>query len=130
MQKSKKKRIRLGGTFITVLAVFLVFSLMAYSVYCRAICNEKTAKLSVLQDQYEELLNREKQLNISLAAKADLRLVEDIAINQLGMSKLEQHQIEYVSLDSSDKAVVIENDDNGIFADLFKNFSVVREYFR
>lgn len=130
MQKTKRKKIRFGGTFITVLAVLVMFSLMAYKIYCDASYNEKAAKLSALDEEYEELLNREKQLNISLAAKADLRLVEDIAVNQLGMSKLEQHQIEYVSLDSADKAVVIENDDNGVFADLFKNFSVVWEYFR
>lgn len=129
MQKTKKRKRRLGGTFITVMAVVLMFSLMVYKIYCDASFNEKSAKLSALDDEYEELLNTEKQLNISLASMADLRLVEDIAVNKLGMSRIEQHQIEYVSLDCADKAVVIQNDDDGV-NELFKNFSVVREYFR
>ena len=122
-QKRKKNRY-LG----LILILLVMFGLMGYKIYCDATYNELTNELSELNGQYGDLINEEKRLNIKLSEKADLSNVEDIATNQLGMSKIEQYQIEYVSLDTEDRAVVIDNSDSGVFTELFRNFSVILEY--
>ena len=122
-QKRKKNRY-LG----LILILLVMFGLMGYKIYCDATYNELTNELSELNGQYGDLINEEKRLNIKLSEKADLSNVEVIATNQLGMSKIEQYQIEYVSLDTEDRAVVIDNSDSGVFTELFRNFSVILEY--
>ncbi len=122
--KKRKKSRYLG----LVLVFVLMFGLMGYKIYCDATYNELTNELSELNGQYSDLVNEEKKLNIRLSEKADLSNVEDIATNQLGMSKIEQYQIEYISLDTKDRAVVIDNSENGVFTELFQNFSVILEY--
>lgn len=128
MKKSISKH--LGGTISVIIAVVAVFALMGFKICCDAKYNELNNYYGELTDQYEDLLNEEKQLNISLSSMADLRNVEDIAVNQLGMSKIEQHQINYISLDSGDRVVMVEDNGDGAFSDLFKNFSVLWEYLR
>jgi hypothetical protein len=44
----------------------------------------------------------------------------------MGMSKIQQHQIEYVNLGSEDRAEVISVDDG--LGGLFRNFSMIWEY--
>lgn len=111
-----------------ILALVLMFGLMSYKIYCDATYNELTNELAQLNGQYSDLVNEEKRLNIKLSERADLSNVEEIATGQLGMSKIEQYQIEYVSLDTKDRAVVIDNSENGVFNELFRNFSVILEY--
>ncbi len=127
MKASKKKR-KKNNYFIFCIILMLMFSLMGYKIYCDACYNELSNELAQLNSDYGDLLNEEKRLNIKLAERADLSNVEKIATDKLGMSKIEQYQIEYVSLDTKDKAVVIDNSGEGVFTELFQNFSVILEY--
>ncbi len=127
MSQLKKKK-KITANICMVLIFIALFGLMGFKIYSDAYYNELTGELSELNGEYSDLLNEEKRLNIKLAEKADLSNVEDIATNKLGMSKIEQYQIEYVSLDTEDRAVVIDNSEDGMFSGLFRNFSVILEY--
>ena len=110
---------------IMMAAILLLVGLVCYQIYCNAQYNELTTQVNRLKSEYEDLVNEQIQLNVQIDAMAELDNIEAIAA-QMGMSKIQQHQIEYVNLGSEDKAEVISVDDG--LGGLFRNFSMIWEY--
>ncbi len=119
--RKKKKPVLL------LMAVAMLVCLVCFRIYTNAQYNETVSELNRLKKQCEVLQNEQIQLTVRLDSMADLRNIEQIAVGELGMSKIEQHQIEYVNLGSEDRAGVIENDDTGI-GGIFRNFAMIWEY--
>lgn len=113
------------GSLVMMAAIVLLVGLVCYQIYCNAQYNELTTQVSILKSEYEDLVNEEIQLNVQIDAKAELNNIEAIATS-MGMSKIQQHQIEYVNLGSEDRAEVIAVDDG--LGGLFRNFSMIWEY--
>lgn len=113
------------GSLVMMAAILLMVGLVCYQIYCNAQYNELTTQVNNLKSEYEDLVNEEIQLNVQIDAKAELNNIEAIATS-MGMSKIQQHQIEYVNLGSEDRAEVIAVDDG--LGGLFRNFSMIWEY--
>jgi cell division protein FtsL len=113
------------GSLVMMAAIVLLVGLVCYQIYCNAQYNELTTQVNNLKSEYEDLVNEEIQLNVKIDAKAELNNIEAIATS-MGMSKIQQHQIEYVNLGSEDRAEVISVDDG--LGGLFRNFSMIWEY--
>lgn len=125
-KKRMAKRIRnRKGSLVMMAAILLLVGLVCYQIYCNAQYNELTTQVNNLKSEYEDLVNEEIQLNVQIDAKAELNNIEAIATS-MGMSKIQQHQIEYVNLGSEDRAEVIAVDDG--LGGLFRNFSMIWEY--
>lgn len=120
-KKLKNRRV----SVMMMAAVLLLVGLVCYQIYCNAQYNELTTQVNNLKSEYEDLVNEQIQLNVQIDAMADLNNIEVIAA-EMGMSKIQQHQIEYVNLGSEDRAEVIAVDDG--FGGLFRNFSMIWEY--
>ncbi|NLT57697.1 MAG: hypothetical protein GXX99_01890 [Clostridiales bacterium] len=71
--------------------------------------NELTARAAALQTRHEELVNEQKRLQALHDMKMDLKTVEDRAVNQLDMQRIEQDQIVYVDLAGRDGGRVVED---------------------
>ena len=110
---------------IMMAAILLLVGLVCYQIYCNAQYNELTTQVNRLKSEYEDLVNEQIQLNVQIDAMAELDNIEAIAA-QMGMSKIQQHQIEYVNLGSEDRAELISVDDG--FGGVFRNFSMIWEY--
>jgi hypothetical protein len=54
--------------------------------------------------------------------------VEEYAENELGLHKLDKSQIEYITIDSEDKASVVKNEDEDFFVSLKNWFTSIMEY--
>lgn len=120
-KKLKNRRV----SIVMMAAILLLVGLVCYQIYCNAQYNELTTQVNNLKSEYEDLVNEQIQLNVQIDAMAELDNIEAIAA-QMGMSKIQQHQIEYVNLGSEDKAEVIAVDDG--LGGLFRNFSMIWEY--
>lgn len=120
-KKLKNRRV----SIVMMAAILLLVGLVCYQIYCNAQYNELTTQVNNLKSEYEDLVNEQIQLNVQIDAMAELDNIEAIA-TQMGMSKIQQHQIEYVNLGSEDKAEVIAVDDG--LGGLFRNFSMIWEY--
>lgn len=126
LKKRIAKQIRnRKGSLVMMAAIVLLVGLVCYQIYCNAQYNELTTQVNNLKSEYEDLVNEEIQLNVQIDAKAELNNIEAIATS-MGMSKIQQHQIEYVNLGSEDRAEVIAVDDG--LGGLFRNFSMIWEY--
>ncbi len=120
-KKLKNRRV----SVVMMAAILLLVGLICYQIYCNAQYNELTTQVNNLKSEYEDLVNEQIQLNVQIDAMADLNNIEVIAA-EMGMSKIQQHQIEYVNLGSEDHAEVIAVNDG--FGGLFRNFSMIWEY--
>ncbi len=120
-KKLKNNRV----SVVMMAAILLLVGLVCYQIYCNAQYNELTTQVNNRKSEYEDLVNEQIQLNVQIDAMADLNNIEVIAA-EMGMSKIQQHQIEYINLGSEDHAEVIAVDDG--FGGLFRNFSMIWEY--
>lgn len=130
-KKIKERKRGNGGRVFTFL-VFLsiIVAVIAFQVYSNAHLNELVNESTKLKKQSEKLKNEEIQLRVELERKTDLREVERIAFEEFGMSKIEKHQIEYIRLPISDKAEILNNNQQktGVISDIIKNFNIILEY--
>ncbi len=120
-KKIKFKR----ASAVMMAAVLLLVGLVCYQIYCNAQTNELATQVNRLKGEYEDLVNEQIQLSVRIDAMADLNNIEVLA-TEMGMSKIQQHQIEYVNLGSEDRAEIISANDG--FGGLFRNFSMIWEY--
>ncbi len=103
-KKRKKTKPGIGPGFV-VGAVIVVIA-AAYILFC----NMELTQLTLEINQKNDELNNLSAENISLSSKhayeMDLDEVEDYAIENLGMMKMDPGQIEYVELVGEDKITV------------------------
>lgn len=94
--------------------------------------NELTAEAAAMRGHLEELQSEANALNAKKEQRFNLEYVEQVAVNQLGMVKLDKNQINYVAIASPEKVTVAESTGSGLglVSGIIKNFSAVLEYFR
>ena len=131
--KSYRKRtpFPLGAVFMT-----LIFGMvLAFVVHSSVRINEANSALSDLQAGIA-LQNAElRALELEIETRNDLRVIEDIAINQLGMTKKENINKEYISLCEEDNVVlegadVEENVSGDLLSAISGRFGKLLEYFK
>ena len=106
--KNYRKKTSLPLGMIMMVVVFGM--VLAFVVHSSVRINEANSELTDLQRSVA-LQNAElRAIELELETKNDLRVIEDIAINQLGMTKKENIDREYISLNDED-SVVLEEDD-------------------
>ena len=81
----------------------------------------------------EAVVRSLEQENVSmmtrLEQKSSQKVVEDYAENVLGMQKLDNAQVEYVSIESGNKAEISDSNDN-IFTKIKNGFNSFLEYLK
>ena len=92
-------------------------------ILCNSTLNELTAEIGSLKSDLAEAESENTRLGLEIERGTNLSDVEEYAKNQLGMSKLDRSQTQYISLDDSDKVVVKEDDQkNGLLDKIFALF--------
>lgn len=126
----KKTAFPLGAVFMT-----LIFGMvLAFVVHSSVRINEVNSSLSDLQAGIA-LQNAElRALELELETKNDLRVIEDIAKNQLGMTKKDNINKEYISLGEEDNVTLeeTENEKNAsgsLLSAIAGRFGKLAEYF-
>ena len=108
---------------------------LAFVVHSSVRINEANSALSDLQAGIA-LQNAElRALELEIETRNDLRVIEDIAINQLGMTKKENINKEYISLCEEDNVVlegadVEENVSGDLLSAISGRFGKLLEYFK
>ena len=102
--KAKKKAPVPIYVFMLAVVCTLVFMFMIFS-YVQI--NEYTIEVSELRSELAELSEQEKQLNLELDRKNDLRSIEEYVSENLGMVKSDQIVKKHVSVTSEDKIEVV-----------------------
>jgi len=112
----------LGALFVAVLMVFVVLAQINY--------NETAAESVRLSIHLNELMEKQRALELSFESAVDIKEVERYARDELGMSRPDAGQIIVISSAPRDTAMVINTgEDRGIqgFGNFLKSLT---EYFR
>ena len=128
---TKKTHFPLGTLFMTL----VLGMVLAFVVHSSVRINEANAELADLQAGIA-LQNAElRELELEIETKNDLRVIEDIAVNELGMIKKENIRKEYISLYEEDEVIIEEveqptADATGNLLSAFSGrFEILSEYF-
>ena len=111
-KEQKRKRIQLTITVIAIFGLLLTIS------YRNSQINEKFNEMQSLKKELSSLQKENEQLKVNIANCLNLANIEKLAKEKLGMQKLTNKQIVYVSLpkkdyvESASEKVVIKDQTN------------------
>jgi len=113
-----------------VMAAIIVVSVTSLLLYNNAMISEISAEITSATDQLGLLQNENKRLNRELDAKMSNEAVAEMAVNELGLNKLENHQIVYVNLSSQDVVTAKNSGGAGIFSIIGQVITKIQEYLK
>ena len=108
---------------VLVLAVFTVVSTANADI----LKNEVVS----LENQLDQVQSEVAQKQVALEKSVDLKQIEEIATNELGMQKPENYQKVYITVTQPDAAVVYESaktNANGFLGFISSAFTNIKEY--
>ena len=91
---------------IAVTVTALILAVITASVRI----NEITTENSELSNKYASLLSEENDLRTELETRDDLRVVEEMAKDELGMVKKDQVQKYYLTINKQDKIELVDEE--------------------
>ena len=113
-RRSKEKRhneeIRIHAPFpyaaVTMLSMFTVMLMVILFSFAQNY--ELTSEISSLENQARDLVQLERELSVQLEERDDIRVIENIAVNELGMVKNDLVENRYVSISGGDRVELAE----------------------
>ena len=98
LNMSPLKMLSLGAVVVALVGILLYSNVM--------LC-EITAEVNAAASTLEDLNNEYTRLEMELNRKMSIGAIEEYATETLNMSKIEQYQVEMVSINSDDEVVVM-----------------------
>ena len=105
--------------------VMLVFSVIVYN---NMVLTELNEELATARREYEQLMDENGRMQVELEGKMSLRNIEQYAAEQMGMSKMEAYQIQYVDLGGDNKCEVLIPQKQGFWQQINNWICSVLEY--
>ena len=124
----RRKKARLRPSLFACVAVLAITA--AYILFCQMQLTELTTQVSQQNDKLDELTAENVSLSTRRMSSVDLNAVEEYATGTLGMVKMDNSQIEYISLTNPDTVTVAESGVSldALFSGLARSFSAIVEY--
>lgn len=88
--------------------MFIAIGMMSLLLYGRAQQTELEQEYKVITAQVNDAKSENTRLQMKLESKLSLNNIEQIAQGQLGLTKLDQSQVEYINFNTEDKAEVLK----------------------
>ncbi len=106
-----RREMRIGArqTAKILVIAFCLLSMFAALLYSRLRVDELTREIDAANAQLSVAQGENVRLNMRLDSMISLERVEDYAKNDLGMTKVEGYQIEYIDLSGADTVTVSGN---------------------
>ena len=112
-----------------VLAMLAIVATVSLMIYNRAVLTELGDAINQQNSQLKNLASEEVRLRSEIEANTSIRNVEEIAVEELHMSKIDKSQITYVTLSEEDK-IEVSDSTGGLLDRLSRFLSGILEYIR
>ncbi|MGI6264177.1 MAG: cell division protein FtsL [Acutalibacteraceae bacterium] len=115
--KAAKRRARLQKILnVTVIAAVaaVVIGFVGISLTSRVQLNEMNAIITARNEELQTLKDEYERLKTELASKTSAQAVSEYAVNELGMQKIEPHQIQYITVEDGDSVEIANEDDQNV----------------
>lgn len=120
-----------------IVAILLVAAIVLMIIFSLSEINSFKQDISSLESQRAELKGQIEQLYLDIDRKNDVRTIEQVATEDIGMVKSNQVESKYISLFEGDRVEVVSGEDEetenyGIFSTLLStfgsNWETLRDY--
>lgn len=92
-------------------AIIVCFIMMMFMIYGGVMVRGVMSDISDLESESASLAERERELSLELEVKNDLRVIEEIAVNDLGMIKKDFITKNYITMGNEDSIEVYAKGD-------------------
>ena len=132
LAKPPKKRRRKSLRRNVILSILAAVGASAYILYCQMQLTQLTAEVSKQSDNLSEMQAENVSLTTKKMNSMDMTEVEQHAVDDLGMVKMDNSQIEYVELTRPDVVTVAHSEHSleNVVSGLTEWFSSIVEYIR
>ncbi|MDR1253959.1 MAG: cell division protein FtsL [Oscillospiraceae bacterium] len=125
-EKKQKAKLRPATLILGVCSLAVSVSILGITVYNQVQLSELTNKIYVAKKSLNESRNEYSQLKIELESQFSRENIEKYSIENLGMRKVDNTQIEYISLSKTDKAEIENSERKNILTAILEFFSKIR----
>ncbi len=94
----------------TMLTVFIISVSLMLMVGSSIMVSQAKGDLSILQDEYTALQEKEREIQNQLDKKNDLEVIEEIAVNQIGMISQDYIDVRYIDMIGEEKIEVFDDE--------------------
>ena len=116
------------GRIVNILLGVTIVALLAAALFGRVEISELYTQRAELETKLERIQDENVSLESEFTQKTGMTKVEEYAEDKLGLHKLDKSQIEYVEVESPEKAKVINSDDTNVFVKIKRWFNSALEY--
>ena len=116
------------GRTLNILLGVTIVALLAAALFGRVEISELYTQRAELETKLERIQAENVSLESEFTQKTGMTKVEEYAEDKLGLHKLDKSQIEYVEVESPEKAKVINSDDTNVFVKIKRWFNSALEY--
>ena len=127
-KRSANKRRKNAATIRIIFAAIVVLALFSVMTYGRVELSKLYSEKAEMEEQLMLLNNENISLESELAQQTGLTKVEEYAEVKLGLQKLDKSQIEYVEVEETTSATVVEDKESNVFVEIQEWFNGVLEY--
>lgn len=110
IEQRKQTRIDKRAKFIkslkTAVTLVCAFGVCIGILFANAVIIEKSSTVNAMQTELNAITEENTQLKLDIEKNTDLKKIEEIAVNELGMKRPDKYQIVYVNVEQSDYAEV------------------------
>lgn len=104
------RQVPVAAVFVCIICAVLLMSILG----TRVVMGDASDGMIGVQNEISDLASKNDKLEIALEIKNDLRVIEDIAINKLGMVKKDLVSRQYIKLNDEDVVETFEEEENNI----------------
>jgi hypothetical protein len=109
LEQNRRTKVNPGRAVSTFLGLAVMLGIVSTMVYGQVQLTELTEKLNAATKTYNESASVYTQLKMKSDSQLSLETVENYATGKLGLKKIEQNQVEPISLSKGDKSQVVQN---------------------
>lgn len=101
----KKARVRCVRAIVVLVVLSALFMTYLYG-YCR--CDSIDRQISALSTDYDMLCGENTELSMKLSNMVSLEQIEKVAVEELGLVRLNSADVEFVRLEGENKVLVTQ----------------------
>ncbi len=126
-RRKAKRRMQVVGLLAAAFAVACII------LYRNVVIIEASSEVAALSSRLEEVKSANTKKSLALEQSLDLKKVEDIAVNELGMKRPDKYQTVYVDVTQNDYAEVAAKEEpakpfQGVFSVIRQGVINILEY--
>ena len=126
--KVVKKTARRASPAKIIVMLAVVLAIASMMIYNQVVLTELGDQTTTLNAELEKLQSEKIQKSTELESQMSLKNIEEYAVNNLGLVKMDQSQVEYVDLESGNKVEVKQQQDDSFWGSIKQVFQNLLEY--